>query len=180
MTRIELGDLKVSLSPIVIDDVIASVVQRGQLMLQNHVLSVRVQDELPPVAANFDLLEQAIFNLVDNAGRYSPLLTEIEIHASLDKGFVVIEIADQGPGISWELAGNLFQKFARAPQGDTGPSGTGLGLVIVKGFVDAMGGSVSATNRKGHTGAAFSIRLPATRYEASDNPIDAQASINQQ
>ena len=180
MTRIELGDLKVSLSPIVIDDVIASVVQRGQLMLQNHVLSVRVQDELPPVAANFDLLEQAIFNLVDNAGRYSPLLTEIEIHASLDKGFVVIEIADQGPGISWELAGNLFQKFARAPQGDSGPSGTGLGLVIVKGFVDAMGGSVSATNRKGHTGAAFSIRLPATRYEASDNPIDAQASINQQ
>jgi two-component system sensor histidine kinase KdpD len=178
MTRIELGDLKVCLSPIIVDDVIASVVQRSQALLQNHILSVRVQGNLPPVAANFDLLEQAIFNLVDNAGRYSPLLTEIEIHAFSKNGSVIIEIADQGPGISWELAGNLFQKFARAPQGDAGPSGTGLGLVIVKGFVDAMGGSISATNRKDDTGAAFTIRLPVTYYDASDNPIDAPASIN--
>jgi two-component system sensor histidine kinase KdpD len=178
MTRIELGDLKVSLSPTIVDDVIASVVQRSQVILLNHILSVRIQDDLPPVAANFDLLEQAIFNLVDNAGRYSPLLTEIEIHAFFDKGAVIIEIADQGPGISWELAGNLFQKFARAPQGDAGPSGTGLGLVIVKGFVDAMGGSISAANRKNHAGAAFTIKLPAARYEVSDNPIDAQASMN--
>jgi two-component system, OmpR family, sensor histidine kinase KdpD len=178
MTRIELGDLKVSLLPTIVEDVIASVVQRSQTLLQNHILSVRVQNDLPPVAANFDLLEQAIFNLVDNAGRYSPLLTEIEIHAFLEKGSVVIEIADQGPGISWELAGNLFQKFVRAPQGDAGPSGTGLGLVIVKGFVDAMGGSISGTNRKDHKGAAFMIRLPSTHYESSDNLIDAQASVN--
>ena len=178
MTRIELGDLKVSLAPTVVDDVIASVVQRSRVLMQNHVLSVRIQDDLPPVAANFDLLEQAIFNLVDNAGRYSPSLTEIEIHAFRDKTAVVIEIADQGPGLSWELAGSLFQKFARAPQGDAGPSGTGLGLVIVKGFVEAMGGSVSASNRQDHAGAAFTIKLLAARYEASDNPADASASAN--
>lgn len=178
MTRIELGDLKVSLSPTIVDDVIASVVQRSHVPLQNHVLSVRIEDDLPPVAANFDLLEQAIFNLVDNAGRYSPLLTEIEIRAFLDKAAVVIEIADQGPGISRELAGNLFQKFARAPQGDTGPSGTGLGLAIVKGFVEAMGGSVSAANRRDHAGAALTIRLPAAHYKVSDNPADVPASGN--
>ena len=178
MTRIELGDLKVSLSPTIVDDVIASVVQRSHVPLQNHVLSVRIEDDLPPVAANFDLLEQAIFNLVDNAGRYSPLLTEIEIRAFLDKTAVVIEIADQGPGISRELAGKLFQKFARAPQGDAGPSGTGLGLVIVKGFVEAMGGSVSATNRRDHAGAALAIRLPAAHYKVSDNPADVPASGN--
>jgi two-component system sensor histidine kinase KdpD len=178
MTRIELGDLKVFLAPTIVDDVIASVAQRSQVPLQNHVLSVHIEDDLPAVAANFELLEQAIFNLVDNASRYSPHLTEIEIRAFLDKGAVVIEIVDQGPGISRELAGNLFQKFTRAPQGDAGPSGTGLGLVIVKGFVEAMGGSIAAASRRDQTGAAFTIKLPAAHYDLSDNPADAPASAN--
>jgi two-component system, OmpR family, sensor histidine kinase KdpD len=175
MTRLELGDLKVSLSPTVIDDVVASVVQRSQVLLQNHRLTVRVPDDLPPAVANFDLLEQALFNLVDNAGRYSSPPDEIEILAFLDHGTVVIQIADQGPGIPAELAGALFQKFARAPQGDAGPSGTGLGLTIVKGFVDAMGGSIAAANRCNGTGAVFTIRLPAASYKESE-PTDAIAS----
>jgi two-component system sensor histidine kinase KdpD len=160
MTRLEVGDLKVSMSPTNIDDVVASVVQRSQTLLQNHILSICIEDDLPPVEANFDLLEQAIFNLVDNAGRYSPQMTKIEIQASLDQGAVALRVSDQGPGISWKMAGNLFQKFVRAPQGDTGPSGTGLGLAIVKGFVDAMGGSVAATNRGDFPGASFTIKLP--------------------
>lgn len=175
MTRLELGDLKVSLSPTVIDDVIASVVQRSQVLLQNHRLTVRVPDDLPPAVANFDLLEQALFNLADNAGRYSSPPDEIEILAFLDHGTVVIQIADQGPGIPAQLAGALFQKFARAPQGDAGPSGTGLGLTIVKGFVDAMGGSIAAANRCNGTGAVFTIRLPAASNEESE-PTDAIAS----
>lgn len=178
MTRLELGDLKVSLSATSIDDVVASVVQRSGMLLQNHILSIRIADDLPPVEANFDLLEQAIFNLVDNAGRHSPLLTEIEIHAFADHHAVVIQISDQGPGISWEMAQTLFQKFARAPQGDSGPSGTGLGLAIVKGFVTAMGGSVFATNRTDHSGAVFTIRLPSTSHQISTNSAGAMALPN--
>jgi two-component system sensor histidine kinase KdpD len=168
MTRLELGDLKVSLSPTVIDDVIASVVQRSQVLLQSHRLVTRIPDDLPPAVANFDLLEQALFNLVDNAGRYSSPPAEIEILAFLDHGTIVIQIADQGPGIPAGLAGTLFQKFVRAPQGDAGPSGTGLGLAIVKGFVDAMGGAIAAANRRDGTGAIFTVRLPAASYRSPE------------
>lgn len=178
MTRLELGDVKVSMSATSIEDVVASVVQRSQTLLQNHILSVRAEAGLSPVEANFELLEQAIFNLVDNAGRYSPQLTEIEIHAFSDGGLVAIQVSDQGPGISWDMAHTLFQKFARASQGDSGPSGTGLGLAIVKGFVTVMGGSVSATNRTDHCGAIFTIRLPAVSHKISDNPASAIALPN--
>jgi two-component system sensor histidine kinase KdpD len=171
MTRLELGDLKVTLSPTIVDDVVSSVLQRSQALLQSHKLSVRVGDDLPPVQANFDLLEQAIFNLVDNAGRYCPAPAEIEIRARLDHDTVVVQIADQGPGISEKLAGTLFQKFARFPQGDAGPSGTGLGLAIVKGFVDAMGGSIAAANRPDGSGTIFTIRLLTAPYRLPDIPV---------
>jgi two-component system sensor histidine kinase KdpD len=173
MTRIELGDLSVTLSPTIIEDVVSSVLQRSQALLENHKLLVHVDDDLPPVQANFDLLEQVIFNLVDNAGRYCPAQAEIEIRALLDRDTVAVQIADRGPGIPEKLAGILFQKFARAPQGDTGPSGTGLGLAIVKGFVDAMGGSITAANRSDGSGAIFTIRLPTAFYRISDNLADA-------
>jgi two-component system sensor histidine kinase KdpD len=176
MTRIELGGLQIILSPVNLEDVVASVVQRANLLLQNHNASVVVEDDLPPVEANFDLLEQAIFNLVDNAGRYCLPPADIDIRAFSDRGDVVIQIMDQGPGISEKLAQILFQKFARASSGDAKQSGTGLGLAITKGFIDAMGGSVSAANRSDQPGAVFTIRLPAARHVPVDFPLDTATS----
>jgi two-component system sensor histidine kinase KdpD len=177
MTRLELGDLKVTLSPVNMDDIIASVIQRARTLLQNHNVSIALDQDLPPVEANFDLLEQAIFNLVDNAGKYCPPPANIHIRAFWDLGNIVIQIMDQGPGISKELSGILFQKFARAPFGDAGQSGTGLGLAITKGFVDAMGGSVSAENRTDQCGAVFTLKLPAARPPLMNTYADISTSL---
>jgi two-component system, OmpR family, sensor histidine kinase KdpD len=177
MTRLELGDLKVTLSPVNMDDIIASVIQRARTLLQNHNVSIALDQDLPPVEANFDLLEQAIFNLVDNAGKYCPPPANIHIRAFWDLGNIVIQIMDQGPGISKELSGILFQKFARAPFGDAGQSGTGLGLAITKGFVDAMGGSVSAENRTDQCGAVFTLKLPAVRPPLMNTYADISTSL---
>jgi two-component system sensor histidine kinase KdpD len=176
MTKIELGGLQITMSPVNMEDVVASVVQRTNLQLQSYNVSVVIEDDLPPVEANFDLLEQAIFNLVDNAGRYCVPPADIDIRAFSDLGDVVIQIMDQGPGISEKLAQILFQKFARASSGDAKQSGTGLGLAITKGFIDAMGGSVSAANRSDQPGAVFTIRLPAARHLPVDLPLDTATS----
>ena len=177
MTRLELGDLKVTLSPVNMDDIIASVIQRARTLLQNHNVSIAIDRDLPAVDANFELLEQAIFNLVDNAGKYCPPPANIHIRAFWDFGNIVIQVMDQGPGISKELSRILFQKFSRASFGDAGQSGTGLGLAITKGFIDAMGGSVSAENRSDQRGAVFTLKLPAARalHNAS---ADALTSTN--
>jgi two-component system sensor histidine kinase KdpD len=160
MTKLELGGLNISRLPVNIENVVASVVERAQSLLQNHRVLIDIQEDFPSISANFELLEQAIFNLVDNAGRYCPPLTDIEIRAFLDQEEAVVQIADQGRGIDSELSQVLFRKFARASLGDTKPPGTGLGLAIAKGFINAMGGTLTAANRSDRQGAIFTISLP--------------------
>ncbi len=161
ITRLELGGLDVKTSPVNIDDVVESVLERAQPLLQNHRTAVQIPETLPAVAANYVLLEQAIFNLVDNAGKYSPTNSEIRICAHCADKEVVIEVSDQGSGIPDQLSLVIFRKFARLAHGDAKPPGTGLGLTIAKGFVEAMKGTIAVANRSDSSGAIFTIRLPA-------------------
>jgi two-component system, OmpR family, sensor histidine kinase KdpD len=176
MTKLEFGNLKAPLSAVNIEDVVASVIERAHLLLLSHHVSVVIQKDIPLIDANFDLLEQAIFNLVDNAAKYCLPPANIEIRAFQDYGSVVIQVMDQGHGISEQLAPILFQKFARASTGDKEQSGTGLGLAITKGFIEAMGGSVTAENRSDQQGAIFIIRLPAAR-DGPANPSHDTATF---
>jgi two-component system sensor histidine kinase KdpD len=121
---------------------------------------VHVAPNLARVNANFDFLEQAMFNIIDNAGKYSPSHSVIEIVAHAEGDDIVIRIFDRGPGISDELAKIMFNKFARAAQGDSKSPGTGLGLAIASGFIRAMGGTVTGKNRSVGQGAVFTIKLP--------------------
>ncbi len=77
-------------------------------------------------------------------------------------GGVAITIADEGPGIPPEELHSIFEKFHRVPQRDRGPAGTGLGLAICRSFVEAMGGTIAATNRSEPAGAVFTIIFPAS------------------
>jgi two-component system sensor histidine kinase KdpD len=165
MTRLELGDLKVTVSPVVVEDVIASAVQRMQALVPEFEALLQIPEELPSVMANFYFLEQAVFNLLDNATRYSAAPTGIGVLCKFDGSVVDIQVTDEGPGIPENVRKALFQKFIRAEQGDSGPSGTGLGLAIVKGFIDAMDGSVTARNRSDRQGAIFTIRLLAAQQD---------------
>jgi two-component system sensor histidine kinase KdpD len=125
--------------------------------LAHHTLAIDIAPDLPLVRMDFDLMLRALTNLLSNAALHTPAGTEVRLSAKVEDGAMLFIVADSGPGIPAESIPHLFEKFYRAPNARSG--GTGLGLSLVKGFVEAHGGQVKAENRtKG--GTAFIIRLP--------------------
>jgi two-component system sensor histidine kinase KdpD len=108
------------------------------------------------------LFEQAIFNLLDNAAKYSARGSTIQINGRRDGDSVVLEIVDEGVGIPASDVERIFDKFYRVQKGDQVRPGTGLGLAIARGFIGAMHGTISASNRTDRSGAVLTIRLPVT------------------
>jgi two-component system sensor histidine kinase KdpD len=145
--------------PTDIADVVESALERGKSMLADHIVEVELPEDLPPVSADFTLLEQVLFNLLDNAAKYSPPRTRIRISAFKSAASVTIEIADEGPGIPEDAQERIFEKFSRFALGDSVPPGTGLGLTICRGFLQSMNGTISVSAGARGRGAIFSIRL---------------------
>jgi two-component system sensor histidine kinase KdpD len=101
-----------------------------------------------------------LFNILDNAAKYSAAGTTIRIRSWRDDRSVCLQIVDEGDGIPPADLERIFDKFYRARKGDQVRAGTGLGLAISRGFVEAMQGTISAANRTDRTGAVFTIALP--------------------
>jgi two-component system, OmpR family, sensor histidine kinase KdpD len=106
------------------------------------------------------LFEQVLFNLLDNAAKYAPPDSRIDIRARCDGEGVAIEVADEGPGIPPADLERVFDKFYRVHAQDRRRAGTGLGLAICRGFVEAEGGRIDAQNRRDGAGAVLTIRMP--------------------
>jgi two-component system sensor histidine kinase KdpD len=159
MTRLESGGVSVKLEPIDLGDAIGVALNRARPMLATHATEVDLAPDLPMVKADFVLLEQVIFNLVDNAAKYTPAGTPIRITSHVDGDWVEIAVIDQGEGIPPQSLETVFNKFTRLQAGDRKGAGTGLGLPICRGFVEAMGGTIVAGNRQDRSGAIFTIRL---------------------
>ena len=106
------------------------------------------------------LFEQVLFNILDNAAKYAPAGTTIRIRSWRDMDSVYLQVLDEGAGIPSEDLERIFDKFYRVQKADQVLAGTGLGLGISRGFVEAMHGTIIAANRTDRTGAAFTIRLP--------------------
>jgi len=106
------------------------------------------------------LAEQALFNVLDNAAKYSPPGGRIEVEARQAGGRVEIVVRDEGPGIAPAALERLFDKFYRADEGDRRRAGTGLGLAIAKGFVEVQEGTIAARNRSDRSGAEFVMSYP--------------------
>ena len=106
------------------------------------------------------LFEQVLFNLLDNAAKYAPVLTTIRIQSWRERDAVYLQVIDEGEGIPPGDLEQIFDKFYRVQKGDQVRAGTGLGLAISRGFVEAMQGTITAGNRTDRSGAVFTIRLP--------------------
>jgi two-component system sensor histidine kinase KdpD len=121
---------------------------------------LRIEDGAVVIYSDEALLRQVLVNLIENAAKYSPPGSPIEIDAERHAGSVGIRVIDHGPGVPKDKTERIFDPFFRADSRDSGIEGSGLGLVIVRGFVEAMGGTVRAFNRRDGAGAVFEIRLP--------------------
>lgn len=159
MTRLESGGVAVKLEPVDVGDAIGVALNRAGPLLNKHKVELDVPADLPMVQADFVLLEQVIFNLIDNAAKYTPAGTAIRIRGRVNGDRTVIEVIDEGAGIPPQSLEGIFNKFTRLQVGDTIRAGTGLGLPICRGFVTAMGGTISAANRQDRSGAIFTIEL---------------------
>ncbi len=164
MTRLESGALRLRKEVVEVQDLIGSVAQQMGDRLKEHQLRLDLFAELPPVRIDFMLFSQVLINLLDNAVKYSPAGTLIEVAARQQGGIVEITVLDRGAGIPDQDLTQVFDKFYRV-QRPTGISGTGLGLAISKGIVEAHGGHIWAENRQGG-GAALRLTLPAEISEA--------------
>jgi two-component system sensor histidine kinase KdpD len=109
------------------------------------------------VKIDFSLIQHAIANLLLNVAAHTPRGTSIEVRANCAEDNLALSVADRGPGIAPDVLPRVFEKFFRAPGASVG--GSGLGLTIAKGFVEAHGGTITAVNRPGG-GAIFTLNLP--------------------
>jgi two-component system sensor histidine kinase KdpD len=160
MTRLESGAIVLNTALHDPSEVIGSALRRAAKILSSHRVELNLKPDLPPVELDPVLFEQVLFNLLDNAAKYSPTGSTISIGTRRDGQTICIDIADEGTGIAPADVGRIFDKFYRAEKADRVPAGTGLGLAVARGFVEGMHGSIRAGNRLDRQGAVFSIILP--------------------
>jgi len=147
MTRLESGPLTLRGGLADLSDVIGAVLRRAGRILSAYQVEVDLQPGLPMLNIDMVLFEQALFNLLDNAAKYSPTGSTIRIRARREGEQVRLQILDEGEGIPEADLERIFDKFYRVRGADRQRAGTGLGLAICRGFVDAMGGTITAGNR---------------------------------
>jgi two-component system, OmpR family, sensor histidine kinase KdpD len=160
MTRLESGAIELNLEFIDVTEIIGSALQRAGNVLAGHEVEVDIAPSLPMLRLDAVLFEQVLFNLLDNAAKYSPARSKIGIRATRDGELVEIEVVDEGPGIPPADFERIFDKFYRVHAQDRRRAGTGLGLAICRGFVEALGGWIVARNRRDRSGAVLTIRMP--------------------
>jgi two-component system sensor histidine kinase KdpD len=159
MTKIESGAMEPNYALHYPGDIAGSALRRAEKILAHHKTVMTIPADLPMIRVDPVLFEQVLFNLLDNAAKYAPQGSSIRIDGRADEYNVVIEVSDEGPGIPPADLDRVFDTFYRVSKGDQVRAGTGLGLSICRGFVEAMGGAITARNRSDRSGAVFTIRL---------------------
>ena len=161
MTRLEAGAVVAKATPHDLSEIVGSALARAGKILSQHRVDVGLPVDLPMVAVDAVLFEQALFNLLDNAAKYAPQSTTISVRAWHDQQGVHLQVIDEGEGIPAGELERIFDKFYRVKKGDQVRAGTGLGLAISRGFVEALNGTLQAANRSDRSGAVFTVTLPA-------------------
>ncbi|EHP90686.1 ATP-binding protein, partial [Methylorubrum extorquens] len=160
MTRLEAGAVAPNLAPQDVAETIDTALRRTQKILAGHRVAVEIAPDLPTLRLDPVLFEQVLVNLLDNAAKYAPEGSTVTLRARQDGRTVRIEVLDEGFGLPEADVERVFDKFYRVRKSDRVRAGTGLGLAISRGFVEAMGGTVTAGNRRDRLGAAFTVMLP--------------------
>ena len=162
VSRIEAGAVILSKQAVDVQDIVGVALAQLGKRAEGRQIDVFLPKNLPYVSADSGLIIQVLFNLLDNAVKYSPAGFPIEISAREIEPFVEIEVADFGTGIPKDDLERVFDKFYRVHHRDN-VAGSGLGLSIAKGIIEAHGGKISAANRTGG-GTIIKFTLPKSRF----------------
>jgi two-component system sensor histidine kinase KdpD len=160
MTKLESGAIKPNAALHDLGEIVGTALARSSKILAQHRVEVDLGSDLPMLGLDPVLFEQVLVNLLENAAKYAPPGTLVRIRGWREDGVVQLHIIDEGSGIPAEDLERVFDKFHRVQKADQVRAGTGLGLAISRGFIEAMGGSITAANRSDRPGAVFTITLP--------------------
>ena len=163
LARIEAGEIQLRREWSSLDEIITAAMKRAAPLTKAHLIELWLSDDLPSVRVDERAFAEVIYVLVENAVKYSPPGSLIRVAAERGSGKMVqLVVEDQGPGIPVELRERVFDKFFRAMRdGDHGsPSGTGMGLAIAHGIVEAHGGRIGIEDGPEGRGTKFVVALP--------------------
>lgn len=160
MTRLGHGELTLDRDWIGLDDVISVVIRRSRPLLKEIELQIDIPSDLPLLHVHPALIEQALFNVLENAIRFSPSKGRVRLVAMQDDSWLHLDVRDSGPGIAAEKREQVFDMFHTFSHGDQYAAGTGLGLAICRSIVAAHGGRTSIQDSAPGEGACVRISLP--------------------
>ncbi len=179
MTRLGHGGLALKRDWIGVDELIGSAVMRLHRYQPSARFEISVEDDLVPIWVHPALVEQALFNVLENAAHFSPPDGAVGIAAGSIDGKLRIDIRDSGPGIPEDERKRVFDMFYSVERGDRGRQGTGLGLAICQGMIGAHGGTVEALPGPNGRGTVIRISLPPVEPAAiKPSAIDSIATIS--
>lgn len=164
MTQLEDGKLRLNIKPEFMEEIIAEVISRTSKQMANRKVELSIPDELIMIDMDGKLIEHVLINLIDNALKYTPVVSTIKINVAYEKDLVMVQVKDNGPGIARTAIDNLFNRFCTSGEiSDHGRRGIGLGLEICKAIVEAHNGTIQAYNNESG-GATFEFTLPLRRF----------------
>jgi two-component system, OmpR family, sensor histidine kinase KdpD len=159
VAQLDSHQLELHFEPHEIRDAVDAAIGKSRQALQDHTLQSTIPDHLPLVRMDVDRIIEVLVHLLDNAGRYSPPRTPIQITVELRNGEVVTSVADHGPGIDDMEREMIFEKFYRGRNQRMIVQGTGMGLAIAKAIVELHGGKIGVTSQVSR-GSLFYFSLP--------------------
>lgn len=159
-SRIGSGGLEPHLQMVDLEDLIAVALRRSHRQLMDRRVIVDIPDDFPPLRLDPTLIEPVFLNLFDNIAKYCPAGSPMTLSANLEEGQAVIRVIDCGPGIPADLREQVFDPFFRVRSVDRRRAGSGLGLSICRGFVQACGGIIRVEEGLGGIGTSFVITFP--------------------
>lgn len=167
MTRLGTGPLELQRDWYALDEILAAASGRLHQLHPAAEVIHRIEPGLPLLSVHAALVEQAIFNVLENAAEFSPKDEPIVVTARRVGNALELDIADSGPGIPEDERHRIFDRFFSAARGDRGRGGTGLGLTIVRGMIGAHGGRVEALPGPGGRGTVIRITIPLVEPPAA-------------
>jgi two-component system sensor histidine kinase KdpD len=182
LARIEAGELHLRRRWGAVDEIISTALSRAEPITRSHRVDLEVEKELPGVRVDERAVSEVVYTLIDNAAKYSPQGSTIRITVRRS-GDELIEmgVEDEGPGIPVDLRERVFDKFFRATRdGDVRnrqPTGTGMGLAIAKGIVEAHDGKIWIESGRNGKGTRVLFTLPIGDDEVIEEPRYSVATV---
>lgn len=164
MAQLGRGQYKLHRTTIAIDELIHAALKRVR-QIYPHKFTLELQKDIPAIEVHTALIEQALYNIIENACKFSPSSEAIVIRCKTEGDRLIIEVEDHGPGIPDAEKQQVFEMFHSANRGDRRVAGSGLGLAISKGMVAAHGGTITMNDCNGHSGCCVVVSLQLPKEE---------------